>query len=159
MLKLSIAPSDLDKVIERSIETVRALAEQSNIKIAFEISHLSVMADADRLSQVVVNLLSNAVKFSPPGARIVIEAKKQAEFAEVSVTDEGPGIPGDALTKVFDRFQQADPDDSRARSGTGLGLAISKAIVEGHGGAMGVNSEVGKGSRFWFRIRLGDGDA
>jgi signal transduction histidine kinase len=101
---------------------------------------------------VVVNLLSNAVKFSPPGSVVDVTAEARGDDVEVRVIDHGRGVPASAREVIFERFRQADASDSKAKGGAGLGLAISKAIVEQHGGTIGVDSEEGRGSTFWFRV-------
>lgn len=110
------------------------------------------MADEARLSQVTVNLLSNAVKYSPRGGTVVVTAIAGDGVIEVRVEDRGRGIPPELQARLFQRFQRADSSDSRTTPGTGLGLAICKAIVEQHGGAIGVESREEEGSTFWFRI-------
>ena len=110
---------------------------------------------------MLVNLLGNALKFSPSGGVITVDFKEVDHSVEVTVQDEGPGIPADCIDKVFDRFQQVSKDDSAKRGGSGLGLAICKSLVSAHGGQIGVRSEQQKGSVFWFRIPLpagGDDD-
>jgi len=124
------------------------------VSLECEASALLVLGDSDRLVQVLVNLLSNAVKFSPRGGVVRVEARKEGATAEVRVQDQGRGIPGSHHEAIFQRFQQVEAADSRQKSGTGLGLAIARAIVDQHGGSIGVESTVGKGSTFWFRIPL-----
>ncbi len=143
---------DLASVIERSVESVRAVAEKRQVRIDAQDSRLNVVADPDRLVQVLVNLLGNAIKFSPEGSTIVVATRQTPEAIEVSVKDEGRGVPETHRLAIFERFRQVDVSDSRDRKGTGLGLAICKALIDGHGGQIGVNSEEGKGSVFWFRI-------
>jgi signal transduction histidine kinase len=140
-------------IIERSVDSVRAVAEQKGIQIKVEtLEDLSVDADADRLVQVLVNLLGNAVKFSPDGAAITVKVAEVDSHVEISVIDFGRGIPEELKQTIFERFKQADASDATEKKGTGLGLAICKAIVEQHGGTIGVESELGKGSRFWFSL-------
>lgn len=142
----------LSSIFDRSIELVYDFGQQSQIIFSVNESNLEVFADEDRLVQVVVNLLSNAIKFSPRGSTIVIEAREIAdEQVIVEVSDNGPGIDSSHLDAVFDRFGQVHTGNSQHK-GTGLGLAICKAIVEGHAGTIGVTSELGKGSTFWFTL-------
>lgn len=152
--QLKIHPSDipLARVFERSLESVGTLAEKQGIKIAVPAADLKVHADSDRLVQVIVNLLSNAIKFSPSGSTISIIASAMAGSLEVRVVDQGRGVPDQYKQMIFERFQQVELSDSQKRKGTGLGLPICKAIIEGHGGTIGVESEEGKGSTFWFRV-------
>jgi len=109
-----------------------------------------VNMDEMRIGQVVLNLVENAVKFSPEGTTVTIEARQDAVHLQVGVFDEGPGIPGPLLNRIFDRFYQTDNVVAGRRGGTGLGLAISRGIIEAHGGRIWVDSTVGSGSRFYF---------
>ena len=111
-----------------------------------------IWADADRIVQVVVNLLSNAVKFSPPGGVVTIGVGLRESWVEFRVTDRGRGVPVAHRRAIFERFRQVETSDAREKGGTGLGLAICKSIVEQHGGTIGVESEEGSGSTFWFRV-------
>jgi PAS domain S-box-containing protein len=114
----------------------------------------SVLADKDRIAQVLINFLANAIKFSAPGESIWVKVEKLDAQIEFSVTDHGRGIPKEMQEAVFDRFKQVETADAKKLGGTGLGLAICKAIVDRHGGTIGVASEPGKGSTFWFRLPL-----
>lgn len=150
----------LKTVIDRSIESVKVLAEQSEIALEVQPDGIfrAIRADPDRLVQVLVNLLSNAVKFSPRGSAITISVEESPGWATVAVLDRGRGIPEAFKQRVFERFQQVEQSDAKKKGGSGLGLAICKAIVEQHGGKIGVDSEEGKGSRFWFRLPVGPAD-
>ena len=139
-------------VLERSSESVKAFAEQNGIKLELIPSPTQVYADGDRLVQVLVNLVSNAVKFSPKGETVTVSVEEIPNWIEVKVTDRGRGIPAKFKGLLFQRFQQVEASDSKKKGGTGLGLAICKGIIEAHGGSIGVESEEGKGSCFWFRI-------
>jgi signal transduction histidine kinase len=105
---------------------------------------VTLNADKDRLCQVLINLLSNAIKFSPENGTITVAAQiwGTRDRLEVSVTDQGRGIPDDLRQKIFDRFVQVEKSDETIRGGSGLGLAISKAIIEQHSGVIGVESEL-----------------
>jgi PAS domain S-box-containing protein len=143
---------NMSNVLDRSAEAVRAFAEQNGIRLEMMPTTASVYADGDRLVQVLVNLVSNAVKFSPKGAAVTIVVQEVPNWVEVQVIDRGRGIPAKYKNLLFQRFQQVEASDSRKKGGTGLGLAICKGIIEAHGGNIGVESEEGKGSVFWFRI-------
>lgn len=145
--RMSLAP-----VIERSVESVRSFADQYDIQIEVEGPELEVSADADRIIQVMINLLSNGCKYSPPGAILSVIVTEEISDVRVSVKDCGRGIPESALGTVFERFHQVEAADAKAKGGTGLGLAICKAIVEQHNGTIGVESQPGQGSTFWFRL-------
>jgi signal transduction histidine kinase len=95
--------------------------------------------------------LSNAVKHSPPEGRVTLAVAEAAGMVEVTVTDQGQGIAREHHRAIFDRFWQVQSDD-RQRAGSGLGLTICRTIIEHHGGAIGVNSEPGRGSTFWFSV-------
>jgi len=115
---------------------------------------LRVQADRGRVRQVLLNLLSNAIKFTPDGGRITVAAGPVNGGSEVriAVTDTGIGIAADDQPKLFQEFSQLDASASRKYEGTGLGLALSRRLIELHGGAIGVESEMGKGSTFWFTL-------
>ena len=111
-----------------------------------------IWADADRVVQVLVNLLSNAVKYSPPAGVVTIAVRPVDRWIEFRVTDSGRGVPVAYHRAIFERFRQVETSDAREKGGTGLGLAICKSIVEQHDGTIGLESEEGHGSTFWFRI-------
>jgi signal transduction histidine kinase len=151
-VEMEIRPTPLMPVLERSIESISAFAVQEGVDIELHCGNATVLGDEARLSQVTVNLLSNAVKYSDRGGTVAVTAMADEEFIEVRVQDHGRGIAPELQTRLFQRFQRADSSDSRTTQGTGLGLAICKAIVEQHGGTIGVDSGEGRGSSFWFRI-------
>jgi signal transduction histidine kinase len=115
---------------------------------------LRVMADRQRVRQVLLNLLSNAIKFTTDGGRIALEAvpSNGGAAVRIAVTDSGIGIAPDDQAKLFQEFVQLDASASRKYEGTGLGLALSRRLIELHGGTIGVESEMGKGSTFWFTL-------
>jgi signal transduction histidine kinase len=115
---------------------------------------LRVFADRGRVRQILLNLLSNAIKFTPDGGRItlVAEAVDGDAEAEITVSDTGIGIAPEDQPKLFQEFSQLDASASRKYEGTGLGLALSRRLVEMQGGEIGVESEMGKGSTFWFTL-------
>jgi len=140
-------------VFENSADAVDGLAKERDVKVVVEHTDFEVSADLDRLVQVTTNLLSNAIKFSESGASVALSAVTKDEWIEVRVTDTGRGIPEDQQKSIFSRFEQVSDEDSRKHKGIGLGLSICQAIIEGHGGQIGVESTVGKGSTFWYRVR------
>jgi signal transduction histidine kinase len=114
---------------------------------------LRVYADRGRVRQILLNLLSNAIKFTPDGGRITLVAAALDEAdAEIAVSDTGIGIAPEDQPKLFKEFSQLDGSASRKYEGTGLGLALSRRLVEMQGGEIGVESEMGKGSTFWFTL-------
>ena len=104
------------------------------------------------MAQVLTNLVGNAIKFTAAGGRVEVRARAEGGELLTEVQDTGMGIEPAERGKLFQRFRQLDMSHTRAAGGTGLGLAISKALVEAHGGTIGVESEPGVGSTFWFRL-------
>jgi PAS domain S-box-containing protein len=152
-MEMHLRPTPLLRVLERSIESVSALAVQEGVGVELHCATAMVMADEARMAQVVVNLLSNAVKYSRRGGVVRVSAAVEGTSVEVRVEDGGRGIAPELQAKLFDGFHRVDSSDARAKPGTGLGLSICKAIVEQHGGTIGVESGEGTGSTFWFRVR------
>ncbi|MBY0549817.1 MAG: CHASE3 domain-containing protein [Candidatus Obscuribacterales bacterium] len=145
--------TDVQSIFERSAEAVKGFADKQKVTVKIETTDLDIYADGDRMIQVVINLLSNAIKFSPEGSTVTLNAIPSPEdMVELRVIDQGRGIPEEFKACVFERFQQVELSDAKTKKGTGLGLAICKALVEIHDGSIGVESEQGKGSTFWFRI-------
>ena len=111
-----------------------------------------VLMDPLKISQVCANLLDNALKYTPPGAHIEVSARRRENEIEVCVRDNGPGIPPADLPRIFERFYRVDKGRSRERGGTGLGLSIVKHIVQLHGGQVWAESELGRGTSFYFTL-------
>jgi PAS domain S-box-containing protein len=155
-VELHPKPVPLGPIVARAVEAVGPLAQQKQVQLELPVDQPgpTVLADGPRIEQVLINLIGNAVKFSPAGGHVWLLAEPQAESAEISVQDEGPGVPPEWHERVFEPFQQVEGSDSRAKGGSGLGLAICKAIVERHGGRIGVESRPASGSRFWFTLPL-----
>ena len=141
-------------IINPALERLRLQGERAGIALSVECPPdlPAVLADASRVQQVVVNLLHNAIKFTPSSGQVTVRADQQDRMIRFSVTDTGIGIASEDLPRIFERFYKVDR--SRATSGTGLGLAIARHLVEAHGGRIWVESEVGKGSTFYFTIPL-----
>lgn len=145
---------ELAPVIQNGVEAVQEFAHQRKVSIDAKPTDAWVFADGDRLVQVLVNLLSNAIKYSPENGVVTIETVAAAQMIEVRIIDQGRGVPAKFKDAIFQRFQQVDISDSKEKKGTGLGLPICKAIVDALGGKIGVESEPGQGSTFWFRVPL-----
>lgn len=161
-LTLDYAPLDLRQVIEETLQIVAPSAHEKSQQLISLIDHdmpLQLMGDALRLKQVLSNLVSNATKFSGRG-NIIIRTQ-QEEIADnkvlikISVSDSGIGLTQEQQSQLFQAFSQIDSANNREQGGTGLGLAISKGLVDRMGGNIGVESESGEGSTFWFTARLG----
>jgi len=142
-------------LVQQAFSSVEALATAHQIRLEATVpDDLWVWADPDWLVQVLVNLINNAIKFSPSQTAIAVTAEALASesMIQFSVADQGRGIPADKLQTIFGRFQQVDASDSRQKGGTGLGLAICRLIVQQHGGHIWAESELGKGSTFYFTL-------
>jgi signal transduction histidine kinase len=141
-------------LVAATVAEMRGMADGEGIRLEYTVSGpASLNADPDRLQQVLTNLLSNAIKFSPTGAIVRVRAFESSPgIARFEVEDAGPGIPTEQIDRLFRKFEQLDGSDGRARGGTGLGLAISRAIVEQHGGRMGVHSDPTVRTVFWFEL-------
>lgn len=151
---LKISTIDLSETARSAIDVVAEFARSRNIEIHCDApDDTSVQADPERALQVAVNLLSNAIKFSPEGSRIEVTVRRDSEFGILSVKDEGPGIPTEFQPRIFKRFEQASSNATESGS-SGLGLAICKQLIEAQLGRMGFETEVGKGSTFWFSAPL-----
>ncbi len=148
----------LYQLLESAVMEFKPIADSAGLQLSFESqAELFVNADSQRIVQVIDNLLSNAVKFSASGGRIkVVLLKSGNKRARVEVTDQGPGIAEPDFDKVFEKFLQLESPDERYRGGAGLGLAVCKAIIEAHGGSIGLESAIGKGSTFWFELDMLD---
>ncbi len=151
---LSVIP--ITNIVNTSIDAIQALANQKGITIEYRPSDALVIADEQRMNRVLINYLSNAIDVSEQGSSVSIRAKETEGFTEVEVTDEGPGIPVEHMERLFDRYKQVSDHANKKHQGSGLGLTICKAIVEAHGGSVGVHSKVDVGSTFWFRIKSAD---
>ncbi len=154
MLELKLANVKASHLIERTIEGIRGLSQEAAVLILPQIeSDGMIECDEDRIIQVLTNLVSNAIKFSKSHDTVIVRVSPVGTNSlRFAVIDTGPGIPPEHLHKLFGKFQQIDQSDRRQKGGSGLGLAVSKAIVEQHQGKMGVNSQFGSGSTFWFEL-------
>jgi len=155
-MELRLEPLEMGALLRDAADTVRAQLEARRHTLVIEPlpDHLVVTADRGRLRQVLLNLLSNAIKFSTDGGRVTLSARlEDAARVRIAVTDRGIGIASADQRKLFQEFVQLDASESRRYEGTGLGLALSKRLVELHGGTIGVESELGTGSTFWFTLR------
>jgi len=154
-LSVALAPTDVGAVV-RDVIGAAERANMNGHRFVAQVGgeELAAAADADKLRQVLDQLLSNAVKYSPAGGTVTVAARRRGEAVEVSVADEGVGIPAGERERIFSKFYKAG--DGQAR-GTGLGLFIAQGLVREMGGHMWVDSEEGRGSRFTFELPLAHG--
>lgn len=145
---------ELSSLMARASESVNAYARQKEIHLNCSFDEATIAADEDRLLQVLVNLLGNAIKFSPSGSRVKLVARLEDGHFICHVEDEGPGIAAEHQKMIFDRYKQISAEGADGESGSGLGLTICRAIVRAHRGEIGVESALGQGSKFWFKIPL-----
>ncbi len=154
-LKLEPVPTDLSRVVEAAVASVRVATDAKAIRLRIAVDHDAgqVQADAVRLQQVVWNLLSNAVKFTPKGGEVRIAVSRVESSIQLMVSDTGIGISPELLPYIFERFRQSDSGSSRKYGGLGLGLAIVKHLVELHGGSVTAHSD-GPGAGSMFAVTL-----
>jgi two-component system, OmpR family, phosphate regulon sensor histidine kinase PhoR len=151
--KLRLQKIQASRLVEEAVGSLAGLVlDSAAILEVGETTDESVMADLDALSQVFGNLVENAMKYGKSGGRVQVGARKQEAMVEFYVQDFGPGIAYEHLPRIFERFYRVDKARSRESGGTGLGLAIAKHIVQAHGGHIRVESELGFGATFLFRL-------
>jgi signal transduction histidine kinase len=138
----------LEETVRQAIDGMIPVAEEAGVRLIAETTTVEIVADPDRLLQVLTNLLSNAIKFSESGSVVTIQLLPGEKGVTLSVVDEGRGIPDEMLETIFDRFQQVEASDSRQKGGSGLGLAICRTIVLQHAGRIWAERNPGAGSTF-----------
>lgn len=162
--KMDLCPTNISValLIEQSILSVETFAANHGVTLATSPCELEIYADEARLVQVLVNLLSNAIKYSPKGETVHVCVVTDDKTLEIRVADRGRGVPDELKAAIFERFRQVEVTDATQKGGTGLGLAICKAIIELHGGSLGIddNKEGGitQGSVFWFKVPISPPD-
>ncbi|MBI1734465.1 MAG: response regulator [Candidatus Rokubacteria bacterium] len=150
-MRLDVRPVDLAAIVATAVDSVRPAADAKGIRLQTALDPRAgpMLADPDRLQQVVWNLLSNAVKFTPRGGRVEVTVRRVDGHVEIAVSDSGQGIAPAMLPYVFDRFRQGDSSSTRAHGGLGLGLALVRHLAELHGGTVTAHSEgVDQGATF-----------
>jgi signal transduction histidine kinase len=162
-LPLARRPVELKDILEEVVSSIQPAARTDRrVGIVTEVDSAlaQVLADRQRVAQVLANLLRNAVRYTPEGGLVAVRAAQcNAHYVVISVEDTGEGIPPEALQHIFDRFYRADPSRDRASGGAGLGLAIVRELVTSMGGEVSAESVVGEGSRFAFTLPLAISDA
>ncbi len=155
--KKVIALQDVvNQVVERF---ARARADEKSIKLETDFQETRLVeADPVRIDQVIRNLLENAFEYTPEGGWVKVSLQEREGMVKVTVEDSGPGVPSAERGRIFDRFYRVDKSRSRETGGSGLGLTIASRIIRSHGGKIGLESEVGRGSKFWFTLPVSTED-
>ncbi|MEC4805923.1 MAG: PAS domain-containing protein [Jaaginema sp. PMC 1079.18] len=162
-LKTVKRPTAAVDLLCQARDAMQSLAKQAQVQLVLQVNGeplqphtppLMIEVDPDRILQTLTNLISNAIKFSEPDTQVDLAVTLETDAVLFSVRDRGRGIPADKTEMIFERFQQVDASDSRAKGGTGLGLAICRQIIKQHNGEIWVDSEVDRGSTFYIRLPL-----
>ncbi len=151
-LHLNYDTVEVAPLLEKCVNFQRAYTEKHRLEVVAPADLPAIVADKDKLDQIITNLVSNAIKYSPDGGAITVSVVDAGDVLRFAVTDSGMGIPPDHLDKVFLRFHRVHSGDSQRVGGTGLGLYLVKNLVELHGGAIAIESTLGTGSTFSFTI-------
>jgi PAS domain S-box-containing protein len=158
-MRLEKQRCNINQIITIAVEQMQEMAHQAGVRLQISVPEFEVefevIADADRLLQVLINLISNGIKFSAIDSTVKLAVGWQGPWLQFTVQDQGRGIPSDQLESIFERFQQVDASDSRAKGGTGLGLAICRTIIQQHGGQIWAESS-SEGSTFYFTLPIAE---
>ena len=149
-MRLRLVPADIAAVARESVDELESLVGTRQLVREWPEDPVMAIVDRDVVSRVLQNLLGNALKFTPATGAITVEVEANDDMVRVAVSDTGPGIPREYRERVFEKFGQVDAVLRGQRFSTGLGLTFCRLAVEAHGGRIGVDSEVGRGSTFWF---------
>jgi two-component system sensor histidine kinase GlrK len=154
MMPFRFSSLDVSPVIAIAAQLIDPLLVSKKIRLTLDYPETGppVRMDSERIMQVIKNLLANAIRFSPEAGTIRVSSKNRGGFQEIAVQDQGPGIPPDQLKHIFEKFRQVEMPGGLSSKGTGLGLAIVKQIITAHGGKVWAESEIGKGSTFFFTL-------
>jgi signal transduction histidine kinase len=147
-------PIPLRPLVRRVVSEIEVARPGKGVEVSNQVPEdlPPVLADRERIHQVLYNLLDNAVRFTPPGGAVTVSARRENGAFEVRVADTGPGIAPEHLPRLFERFYRVDPARSREGGGTGIGLAIARSVVEAHGGRIRAESRPGEGATFTFEL-------
>jgi two-component system, OmpR family, sensor histidine kinase BaeS len=155
-LSIQPRPTEVAPLVEDVVRTMRAQTEAAGQQLSEDVPPglPPIEVEPDRIRQILMNLLTNAHEYTPEGASIGVAGRALGAEVEISVSDDGPGIPEEQLQRIFDRFTRGDAGLTQRVGGTGLGLAISKSLAEAHGGSISAESTVGQGSTFRLRLPI-----
>ena len=152
-MKLELQPTELHALVEKVFTDLHSRADNKGVRLVNELPAMTAKADVNRVDQVLANLVDNAIKYGRAQGSVTVGGEKTDDGKlEIFVRDDGPGIPAEALDRVFERFYRVDKARSRDQGGTGLGLSIVKHIVHAHGGEVRCKSELGQGATFFFTL-------
>lgn len=151
-LHLNFDSIDINTIVEKCIGFQRSYTTKHTLTTALPAASPQIVADRDKMEQILHNLVSNAIKYSPDGGTITVGATDEGDKVRFAVTDQGMGIPPEHIDKIFQRFHRVHQGDSQRVGGTGIGLFLVKSLVEAHGGIIWVESALGTGSTFYFTI-------
>ncbi|MGD0113406.1 MAG: hybrid sensor histidine kinase/response regulator [Armatimonadota bacterium] len=151
-MKLNLTQCELLTIAREALAKVEPLRGDRQLMLSGADEPVTVMADAEIIARVFQNLLGNALKFTPDGGRVSVGIEPSADAVRVLVQDTGPGIPPEYRERIFEKFGQVEHPANKQRYSTGIGLTFCKLAVEAHGGQVGVDSEEGRGSTFWFTL-------
>jgi signal transduction histidine kinase len=151
-MPLDVTKTDMDVLIRNALNSLGSLTKQVSLLYQKQALPVMVNCDSNLVTRVIANLVGNAIKFTPEGGKVAISVERQGEGAKLCVADAGYGIPPEYHAKIFEKFEQLETRQKKAIHSTGLGLTFCKLAVEAHGGEIGVESEVDKGSTFWFTL-------
>jgi NtrC-family two-component system sensor histidine kinase KinB len=154
-IQLNFVPVNPMQIVDYAVTSIQFQAQQKQVQLAVlkDDNLPDVQADIEKTAWVLVNFLSNALRYSAEKSKIIIQVTQHKDLVEFSVKDFGKGIDETYQKRLFDRYFQV-PTDGQNKSGSGLGLAISKDFINAQGGTIGVQSEIGAGSRFYFTLRV-----
>ena len=161
-IKMALAPIDIRSMSLDIFSRLENIAKARNVTLKVkpdDLSEVWVMADADRMEQVMLNLIENAIKYGNEGGKVTVHFSEGKKYIEVAVRDTGPGIPHEHLNRIFERFYRVDKSRSKDIGGTGLGLAIVKHILNAHDTKIAVMSKPDKGTTFSFKLEKAFGSA
>jgi|GEM_PF-7088659 len=153
-LELNPTRVDLSEIVHNVVTIQKSYTTKHEFIINLDPEFPGIIADKDKVDQILTNLTNNAIKYSPEGGKIELKGSQPEGAIQLSISDQGLGIPEEHLGKVFDRYHRVNSQDTRKVSGTGIGLYLVKYLVEAHGGKIWVESELGKGSVFTFELPL-----
>ena len=155
-LQLDLAPLDMHSLVDETLAVIKGECEQAGISVHNKIAPSTppVLADSDRITQVLLNLLDNARRYTPAGGELSVEAMLEGKMLRVCVSDTGSGIESVDLPHIFERFYRVDRARTATTGGSGLGLAIVKAIISAHGGSIAAESKKGQGTHISFSLPL-----